>query len=100
MSSSYFYPGLAHSLQVSVKTTFKVVFVFITDASALALFALFFMNVQVSVKTIFKVVFGFIADASALVLFVLFLKFLHEVKVELKRFSDFCSTSLSQPSSL
>jgi hypothetical protein len=88
------------NVQVSVKTTLKVVFVVIVDAMALALFALFYMNVQVSVKMIFKVVFGFIADASALALFVLFFKFLHEVKVELKRFSDFCSTSLSQPSSL
>ncbi len=40
------------NVQVSVKTIFKVLFVLIVDASALALFALFFMNVQVSGKMI------------------------------------------------
>jgi hypothetical protein len=50
----------------------KVVLVFIVDAGALALFALFFMNVQVSVKTILKVVFVFIVNSSAPDLFALF----------------------------
>ncbi len=75
----------------------KVVFVFIVNASALALFALFFMNVQVSVKMIFESRLCIYFNASALDLVMLFFM---NGKVRIKTILGFFPTSLSLPSSL